>query len=381
MALFRRRRVHASEPLSAPALQAALLAQGVPSDATRDEAMQVPAVAGARHMIAEECAGMPPTRYRGDELIGAGWLEQPNPFEASSITWTWVYDDLMFRGQSTLAILARDYQGFPTAVQRLDPGMIIYEPRARAYGYQWYQQVFYEGVEVPELDLIVIPGPHEGFLNFGATIISSAQALEAAAMRLADVPLAAQELHQTGGEQLTAAQAADMVQQYAAARRLGGVAYTSPALQVIDHGWNATELQLVEARETTARQVARALNIPAGLLSAPAPGRAELVYANISELNQRLLDQCLDPYLRAVEERLSMNDVTPRGQKVVCQRDAFTRPSFWTVRVPGWVSLIGAGVVSADYVAQVEEQALPPHPQVGPAPADDVTPAPTSEVV
>src|SRR5690606_6788314 len=66
-------------------------------------------------------------------------------------------------------------------------------------------------------------------------------------------------------------------------------------------------------------------------------------YANAEQRRLDLIDFTLMPYLKAVEDRLSMGDITPRGLRAHFQVNAFTRADFKT-RMEGEKIAIDAGI-------------------------------------
>jgi hypothetical protein len=133
------------------------------------------------------------------------------------------------------------------------------------------------------------------------------------------------DLHQTGGEPLSQAKADELVGSWKAARKLGATAYTPQNLDARVLGWSSLEQQMVEGRQYMATQLARMAGVNPVLVSAAMGSSSSYVYTNQQDYRAAFLDDVLDSYLRAIEGRLSANDVTPRGQYVEFDRDAYTR--------------------------------------------------------
>jgi HK97 family phage portal protein len=81
-------------------------------------------------------------------------------------------------------------------------------------------------------------------------------------------------------------------------------------------------MQLTESRLNTAAEIARMCNIPAWYINAES---ASATYSNVSQERRSLVDFSLRPYMSCIEERLSMNDVTPRGSSVRFDLDDYLR--------------------------------------------------------
>jgi phage portal protein BeeE len=63
-----------------------------------------------------------------------------------------------------------------------------------------------------------------------------------------------------------------------------------------------------EAKQELATEIARLCNVPAYMLSADA--NASMTYSNLMDERKQFVDMTLRPYISAIEDRLSMNDVT-----------------------------------------------------------------------
>jgi hypothetical protein len=299
----------------------------------RSDAMAVPTLAYIRAQLAGGVSSMPLERYRLDaegegDKIDPGWCKRPDPAStiSPSVFWGWIIDDLFFNGKSTLVVLSRDASGFPMAFRRVLPGQIVYDPAALAWGiFTADPPVFYMGQEIPAEDVIVIDGPHEGICNYGGAVILAALDLETGAANAAAEPLPNIDLHQTGGEPISEAAAGDLVAAWKQARALGATAYTPQNLEARTLGFSSLELQMVEARQYMATQLARLAGVNPVLVSAAMGSSSSYVYTNQADYRQAFLDDVLDTYLQAIEGRLSANDVTPRGQYLEFDRDEFTR--------------------------------------------------------
>lgn len=353
----------------------------------RSTAMAVPTLAYIRQMLAGGVSAMPLERFRNNAdqtvtKLDAGWCANPDPAPtiAPNVFWSWVIDDLFFRGRSTLIVLGRDATGFPVMFRRVMPGELTYDPETLAWGIFWRTQIWYMGVEIEPADVVVIDGPHEGICNYGGQLIQAALDLETNAATAASEPLPNIDLHQTGGEPLSTGAAQELVSNWKLARSVGATAYTPSNLEARPLGFSNTDQQMVEARQYMATQLARLAGVNPVLVSAAMGASSSYVYTNQADYRAAFLDDVLDPYLQAIEGRLSANDVTARGQFLEFDRDEFTRlPLLERVQV-----MVGAmrGDVAPEAVnqlAQVMDIDLAlPSPTDAPLPKPDTDPATTA---
>jgi hypothetical protein len=237
-------------------------------------------------------------------------------------------------------------------------------------------------MEVPGEDVIAISGPHDGICNYAAQVIKAALDLETSSATAAAEPLPNIDLHQTAGEPLSPDAAANLVNDWKAARAVGATAYTPQNLEARALGWSAADQQMTEARQYMATQLARAAGVNPVLVSAAMGSSSSYVYTNQADYRGAFLDDVLDAYLQAIEGRLSANDVTPRGQYVEFDRDAFTR-----IPLLERVQVMVAGLKAEAPVALVNQlsQALDldfvlPDEPTPPAPTPDTAPAPPPPV-
>jgi hypothetical protein len=280
---------------------------------SRAVAMTLPAVARQRHLIAT-AARLPFTFWQGETepLEAPGWAtrtDQPLPPFHRML---WTYDDLIFYGWS-LWSTQRD----PSTDELLGVERVAYE----RWGTDPAGRVEVDGAPVSSRDVILIPGPHEGILVYGAPSINMALSNSRAASRAARNPSAFTELHNTGEENLTDTQIDDLTSRWTAARNAenGGVAYTPQTIEVRNHGTHEGQL-LVSGRNADAVDMSRLVGSPASMADATNAG-ASLTYETTTGRNAEFIDYGLALYIAAVDARLSQDDVCAPGQRVVTNTD------------------------------------------------------------
>lgn len=289
---------------------------------TRELAMQVPAVARARTMVAATLGRVKLVavdEWTGDELDrqhpSAQLARQLDPGQPMFVQITWTVDDLIFEGKSYAYVLGRYASGKPAQIRRLLPGTLRYV-KGKPY---------VEGIgPVAERDVLRIDGPHEGVLNYGGPTVRAARDLERSAARFAKNPVPAIDLHQTGGPALGKAEREQLVADWAKARAgaNGGVAFTSQYIEAKVLGVPAEHL-LTGGRNAQSIDVARVVGVTADAIDA-SPERASMTYNNGAVKNRALIDYGLAAYGAAIEARLSMADVTPSGVLLRFKYDELT---------------------------------------------------------
>lgn len=289
---------------------------------TRAEAMSVPAIAKARHVVAPRVASTPlhVFRFARDPATGAEsdtqlgdpkWISRTDDGVSPWHRMLWTVDDLIFHGWSLWG------------TTRGSEGELLGAARVPMDAWQFNSAGQVE-VKTPgasdfkpprDVDVILIPGPHEGILTYGATTVRHARQLLKAAATAGQNPSANLELHQVEGEDLTDVQITALIDSWAAARRgeNGGVAYTNKALQLIEHGAIDAHL-LIEGRNASAVDCARVVGVAAAMVDATVP-KASLTYETTEGRGLEHLAYGVEPYADAIAARLSLDDVVPRGQR------------------------------------------------------------------
>ncbi|MDQ5815821.1 MAG: phage portal protein, partial [Actinomycetota bacterium] len=106
------------------------------------------------------------------------------------------------------------------------------------------------------------------------------------------------------------------------ARRSRVWGYVGAALEAKTLQFNAEQIQLADQRQHAVLEIARAAGIDPEDLGVSTTSRT---YQNSEQRRRDLLDFTLTAYMAAVEQRLSMRDVLPRGYEAKVNLDAFLR--------------------------------------------------------
>lgn len=294
------------------------LLEGLQLPATRAEAMSVPAIAKARHVVAPKIAGYPLRCFAVtvDEATGAVtddtqlptplWVTRTDKGLSPWHRMLWTVDDLIFSGWS----LWRATRGYDRELLTADR---VGRDRWR---FDDDYRVLVDDKLLPESECILIPGPHEGILTFGRTAIRHARQLLNAAATAGHNPTPMLELHNEGERELTEPEIDTLVSRWAAARRgeNGGVAYTNRTISTKGHGSVDGHL-LVEGRNAAAVDCARTVGVAAAMVDATVP-KASLTYETQQGRGLEHTEYGVEPYAEAIAQRLSMDDIVPRGQRM-----------------------------------------------------------------
>jgi HK97 family phage portal protein len=330
---------------------------------SRDLALSVPAVHRGVSLLSTTVAGLPLSRVDAQgRRVDLGWLDQPEPGRSRYATFSDLATDLLLDGVGYLWVRDRHSTGAP----KRGACEYVAIPRISVTHVDGTVQVRVDGRPVDRSDIIAFPGWHKGIRVHGARIIRTAIALEAAARRYADTPMPAQILVNNSGYELTDTEIDDLIAAYKKSRNSEAVGYVNAGVTAQSVGFDAAQLQLVEARAFTNSQLANLLGVPSHLIAgASSMSGSNLTYQNVTQENRAFVDYGLKPLIRAIESRLSMSDaagiawdnqVTPRGTQVRFDLDALLRGNPLE-RAQLYQILIPLGVLTVDEARDMEDLA------------------------
>lgn len=300
-----------SSALSAALLQNLFDLQVDQLPISRATAMSIPAVRRARNVLCGTAAGLPliAQRVEGPLAPQPAITQQIDPGRPNEVTIAWIIDELIFYGAAYLVIVQRDAAsngGRPSGMRIYPQDQITFDSMGRP--------VSVDGWTPAMSDWVRIDGLVEGVLVSSRKALRAAADLADAAGRAARNPVPSVELHQTtAAPTLTDEQIEKLKTDWVNARtgKYGGVAFTPLSIQAVMHGQAAEQL-LIAGRQESRLEMANIMGVPGWVVEAQQKG-SSLTYSNIESRVQELLDFGLAPLLSAIEGRLSMPDILPRG--------------------------------------------------------------------
>lgn len=293
------------------------------------------------------------------ESQDVAWLAQPEPSRTRSWLIRRTVSDLIWHDRAVWRIVDRSSWGVPTRFERLHPHRVdvVPDPIDPDRVASW----IVDGRETDESRLVIFDGAGIGGLHrYGYDLLTIYGQLQAAAGRYARAPQPYAILKNRGAD-LDDDAINDLLNSWDAARERRAVGYLN---EVVDYetitGYSARDLQLVEAREHAALEVARLFALPAFALDASQPG-SSLTYGNVVERRRDLLES-LRPWMAVIEDTLSLDDRTsgrtsgrylPRGVFARFDANAYTRDAPKD-RMEVWNLALEKGVLDLDEVRAAE---------------------------
>jgi len=283
----------------------------------RQAAVSVPAVNQCLNLIKGTVAGIPLEVYStstGAELPMPTWVRQPDSRAPRSVTIAWTVDSLIMFGQAFWRVTS------------------VYQDDQRPASFEWIQnnrvttkldtltqEVDYymiNGTKVPDSgvgSLVTFQAFDQGVLVRSQRLINSAiQAEEAANIGISS-PQPTGYLRNLGAD-LPDNQIQGLLNTWKTARKNRSTAYLTSTLEYVPTSYSPMEMTYNDSIEELAAQIARAFNVPAHMINAE--HNRSSTYQNVLDARKEFFAYTLAPYICAIEDRLSLDDITPRGQEI-----------------------------------------------------------------
>jgi len=283
----------------------------------RQDAMAVPTVNRCRNLIAGVIATIPLETYSkatGEELPNLVWVDQPDKRQPLEVTMAWTVDSLFMYGVAYWQV---------TEVYQDDnrPARFnwVQNDRVTVKYNKWNTEVDYYMINNEKLpmdgvgSLVTFQALDQGLLIKAQSTIRAAIDIEKAAAIAAQTPMGSGYIKNNGAD-LPDQQVQGILAAWKTARQNRGTAYLSSTLDFNTISFAPKDMMYNEAKQYLATELARACNVPAYLVDAET--FRGMTYQNIIDGRKEFMAYSLAPYISAIESRLSMDDLTPRGTLV-----------------------------------------------------------------
>jgi hypothetical protein len=283
----------------------------------RQDAASVPAIARCRNLIAGTIATIPLETYSkttGEELPNMVWVDQPDKRQPREVTIAWTVDSLFYYGVAYWMV-EEVYQddNRPARFSWVQNDRVSVKYTANNTAVDYYMV---NNVRVPDSgvgSLVTFQAMDQGLLLRNPTTIRAAIDLEKAAAIAAQTPMGSGYIKNTGAD-LPDQQVQGILNAWKSARQSKGTAYLTSTLDFQPISFSPKDMMYNEAKAYLALDLARACNIPATMID------AEMIrsntYQNVLDQRKEFAAYSLMPFIDAIACRLSMDDLTPRGQYV-----------------------------------------------------------------
>lgn len=281
---------------------------------SRHDAMTVPSVARARNLICGTVASIPLEYYNkrtGEVIAPPRWINQLSKSQPSFVTITWIVDSLMMYGVSYLLVTERYAEdGRPSAFEWIANTRVTFT--TDLYGIH-VTQYYIDANPIDMNDIVTIQGFDEGILDRGGRTIQAAIDVDRAAAVNSANPQPAGFLKNSGAD-LPANEVQGLIAAWKRARQNNSTAYLTSTLDYNPVSFSPKDMMYNEAVQNLSTQIARVCNVPAYYLSADQ--NTTMTYANVQDERKQFYALSIEPYVQAIQTRLSMDDISTAGHEV-----------------------------------------------------------------
>ena len=322
----------------------------------RNEAMSVPTVARCNNLLKGVIGGLPLNLYRkstGEELGNPVWVDQPAINQPRSVTMAWTVDSLLMYGVAywqVTELYAED--GRPARFKWIPNVKVTFN--TDLYGME-ITQYFIDAVAVPMSGLgsiVTFQAFDEGILERGSDTIRAAIDLRKAAVIAASTPMPSGVLRNNGAD-LDPKEVAGLLAAWKNARQNRATAYLTSTLEYLPTSFSPKDMMYDSAQQFLSTEISRLCNIPAYMVSAEA--NQSMTYSNLLDERKSFYSLSLAPYVCAIEDRLSMDDITARGNAVKFDVDSSFLATEPMERLLVIEKMLSLGLITVEQAMEMED--------------------------
>ena len=155
------------------------------------------------------------------------------------------------------------------------------------------------------------------------------------------------------GADMPESQVQGLLAAWKAARQSRSTAYLTSTLSYETVGFSPKDMMYNDAQQYLATQIARAMNVPAYYISADMNN--SMTYQNIIDGRKEFVAYSLQPYICAIEDRLSMNDITANGHTVRFNISETFLRSDDKARLETIEKMLALGLIDIDDAKEMED--------------------------
>lgn len=320
---------------------------------SRKDAMSCASVARARNLITGTVASIPLEYYNkktGEVIAPPRWITQLSKSQPSFVTINWIVDSLLFYGVAYLIVTERYAEdGRPASFEWVANARVTFTTDLEGISVTQY---YIDASPISMNDIVTIQGFDEGVLERGARTIQSAIDVERAAAQNSANPQPAGFLKNSGAD-LPPQEVQGLIAAWKRARQNNSTAYLTSTLDYSPVAFSPKDMMYNEAIQNLSTQIARTMNVPAYYLSADQ--NTTMTYANVQDERKQFYALSIQPYITAIESRLSMDDISTSGHEVkFAVADTFLKQDP-LVEIQVLEKLLSLGLITTEQAMQMTD--------------------------
>jgi HK97 family phage portal protein len=283
---------------------------------TRQQALQVPSIKRCRDLICGTIASIPLEYYKkstGEKIAAPRWVEQPSKAQPRFETMYFTLDSLIMYGVAYWVITETYLEDgrMANAEWVANSRVTFVTDSTNSYVTEYYL----DGKPLPMSGLgsLITFQKDEGILAVGGSTIKAALDVQKAAAIAAATPMASGILKNTGAD-LPPAEVSGLLAAWKRSRQNNSTAYLTSTLEFQGTQFSPKDMLYNEAIQNLATECARLCSVDPYYVSASQ--NTTMTYANVQDERKQMVAFTLQPYVSAVEARLSMDDISTTGHYV-----------------------------------------------------------------
>jgi len=283
---------------------------------TRQQALQVPSIKRCRDLICGTIASIPLEYYKkstGEKITAPRWVEQPSKAQPRFETMYFTLDSLLMYGVAYWVITETYLEDgrMANAEWVANSRVTFVTDSTNSYVTEYYL----DGKPLPMSGLgsLITFQKDEGILAVGGSTIKAALDVQKAAAIAAATPMASGILKNTGAD-LPPAEVSGLLAAWKRSRQNNSTAYLTSTLEFQGTQFSPKDMLYNEAIQNLATECARLCSVDPYYVSASQ--NTTMTYANVQDERKQMVAFTLQPYVSAVEARLSLDDISTTGHYV-----------------------------------------------------------------
>jgi hypothetical protein len=340
---------------------------------SRADALSVAAVKRGRNELCS-IGTLPLRQYRGLDVVESPLLRQIDPDVANVVTMAATIEDLVFEGIAWWQVTGQDFSRYPVSARHVSFGRVSLRPPENADNttpsgqpIKTGQWVWIDGQPYPASLMIRFDSPNPSFLKSRA--VRRAILLDKLAAMYAENPRPLDYFTDADDPNVPEMDDDDVkafLAEWQAARAAQATGWIPGTVKRVDvNAPSPAEIQLVQLQQQVTLELANELGLDPEDLGVSTTSRT---YFNAQDRRTSKINDNRAPIMRAITDRLSMGDVTPRGYDVRFDLTDYLKSDPAT-QVTYWQGLVNMGAMSAAEVRAAAGLSGPPPAAAAPAPA------------
>jgi HK97 family phage portal protein len=326
-----------------------------PTLVTRQQALQVPSIKRCRDLICGTIASIPLEYYKkstGEHIAAPRWVEQPSKSQPRFETLYFTLDSLLMYGVSYWQITETYLEDNRMAnAEWVANSRVTFNTDSTN---SFVTEYYLDGKPLPMSGLgsLITFQKDEGILAVGGSTIKAAlDAQNAASVALA-TPSPSGYLKNTGAD-LPPAEVQGLLAAWKSARQNRSTAYLTSTLNYETVGFSPKDMGYTDAIQNLATECARLCSVDPYYVSASM--NTTMTYANVQDERKQMVAFTLQPYVSAIEARLSMDDISTSGHYVkFALDDSFLRTEPME-RLLVLEKMLALGLITTEQAMEMED--------------------------